>query len=130
MLEDLSMCDIDDTQIIRIGKDEKLTELVRNKYAVDYAKERWIKSIIEKSTLKIVEVLNKLSVSEDDFYAYFDALSKNKGTNASSKEKDKYTKIIDEFECKYPNVGQRVHRNLTTNKRYKTSKNLHIIVCS
>jgi len=102
MLEDLSMCDIDDTQIIRIGKDEKLTELVRNKYAVDYAKERWIKSIIEKSTLKIVEVLNKLSVSEDDFYAYFDAMSKNKGTNASSKEKDRHTKIIDAFECKYP----------------------------
>ena len=101
MLEDLAVCDVGNAQIIRIGKDEKLTELVKTRYAVDYAKERWISSIIEKSKEQITSELKALSINEHEFYEYSDAHAKSQSHNLSSKEENKTNKTITIFETKY-----------------------------
>lgn len=102
MLEDLDELSNDKSKVLRVGKDENLTEIVKQKYAVDYAQARWVKNIIVKSNAFADNLLDNLKIDKDEFNNYYNA----KIELDTLKEKEniafkKNEKIINKFEEKY-----------------------------
>ncbi len=109
MLEDLNEVSSDNSKVIRIGKDEHLTEIVKEKYAVDYAQSRWIKDVVSKSNSYVEKRLNSLNIDLDEFHEYYKAQLQYKPEGNGSNNKNK-TAIL-EFEGKY--------RDLVNSKEFK-----------
>ena len=84
MLEDLDRTSNDNSKVIRIGRDENLSDMVKEKYAVDYAQSRWVDKIIENSNKFAQKLLYSLNIDKEDFDKYCEAIMETE----FSKEKD------------------------------------------
>jgi Superfamily I DNA and RNA helicases and helicase subunits len=101
MLEDLNEVDADNSQIIRIGKVKNLSEIVKNKYAIDYVQEKWKDQIIKRSENSKLKILKYLNINESAFCEYYDAkrlVDTIKVDEIVNVEKIRLAKIIENFE--------------------------------
>lgn len=102
MLEDLYPFSTENNKVIRIGREENLTEIVKEKYAVDYAQSRWVEKTIESSKIFAEKLLKSMNIDNGDFKKYHDAcreieFSKEKGKS----EYEKARSFVSHFEEKY-----------------------------
>ncbi len=107
MLEDLDRTSNDNSKVIRIGRDENLSDMVKEKYAVDYAQSRWVDKIIKNSNEYAQKLLSSLNIDKEEFDKYCDAIietdfSKEKSEKAYEDAKsfvacfeEKYKKHLD-----------------------------------
>jgi len=102
MLEDLDQTSSDNIKVIRIGRDENLSDTVREKYAVDYAQSRWVNRIIENSNNFAQTLLSILKINKEEFDKYCEALIETKFSNNEDEKSYKSAKsFITYFEEKY-----------------------------
>lgn len=111
MLEDLDKSSNDNSKVIRIGRDENLTEMVKQKYAVEYVQARWVKKVIDNSNYFADNLLSSLGIEKEEFISYYEA----KTEIFFSREEDKKTEatsFVTHFENKY--------KELLDNKDFKS----------
>jgi len=104
MLEDLDNSSNDNIKVIRIGRDENLTEMVKQKYAVEYAQLRWVNKIVENSNKYAEKVLSSLGIDKEEFKKYCEL---SLDIKSSKEETECYTAAkvyINNFEDKYKDV--------------------------
>lgn len=96
MLEDLDRSVVDTSiKVIRIGREENLTDMVKHKYAIDYVQSKWIESVINSSNTYLNSILNCLEIDKEEFVDYCSAK-----LNASFDEKESNDNVIKRFEEK------------------------------
>jgi len=102
MLEDLDRSSNDNSKVIRIGRDENLSDMVKEKYAVDYAQSRWINKIIKDSNRFAKKLLSTLNINKEEFDKYCEAIME---TEFSKGKEDKFYEdaksFVTYFEEKY-----------------------------
>lgn len=102
MLEDLDNSTSDNNKVIRIGRDENLTEMVKEKYAVDYAQARWVNKIISNSNEAAEKYLTLLGIDKNEFNQYYEAKIEQKTSRDRESIIFKQAEtIIEKFESKY-----------------------------
>ncbi|MUK89313.1 protein kinase [Ornithinibacillus sp. L9] len=102
MLEDLDEYSDDHNKVIRIGRDENLSEIVRKKYSVDYAQSKWVKKIINNSNSFAKRLLDSMDINIGDFDRYCEAFSELKFSKEKESDFNKEAKsFVNYFEKKY-----------------------------
>lgn len=102
MLEDLDQTPSDNIKVIRIGRDENLSDTVREKYAVDYAQSRWVNRIIESSNNFAQNLLSSLKIDKEEFDKYCEAIMETKFSKGKDEKSYKSAmSFITYFEEKY-----------------------------
>lgn len=100
MLEDLNEFSDGDIKVIRVGRNENLTNLVREKYAIDKVQDAWIDEVIQKCKENKKKNLSFLNIEEEEFDNYYKNLRKEYD-NCSEEESKNIEKTIISFEEKY-----------------------------
>jgi predicted DNA helicase len=100
ILEDLDPFLIE-TKVVRIGTDDNLTDLVRDKYGIDNQKNAWIQEIITKSSENLNRSLKKLNIDDKDFIAYSNAMDYLALTDTSEEVLRQSNTLIEGFLEKY-----------------------------
>lgn len=103
MLEDLDESTSNDgNKVIRIGRSENLTDMVKQKYAVDFAQLKWVEKIIKNSNEFADSILNVLGIDKDKFLKYYEAITIIGTLKQEDEVNYNVTKsIIDNFEEEY-----------------------------
>jgi len=96
ILEDLDPY-LKDINAIRIGYDEKFSELAKEKYGLENRKKVWVQTIIAKSNESLHENLQKMNIEQYDFIAFAEALDNIAISNNTKSEIDDYQIIINSF---------------------------------
>ncbi|MZK49043.1 serine/threonine-protein kinase [Clostridium beijerinckii] len=106
MLEDLDEVTANNSnKVIRIGRSENLTDMVKQKYAVDYAQLKWVERIIDNSNKFADSMLAYLNLDKDEFIKYCEAqIIIDTVKSIEDKEYNKGKMIIDKFEDKYADI--------------------------
>lgn len=86
-----------DTNVIRIGYDEKFSELAKEKYSLENRKKWWVEKIIINSKSQLLQALDKMKIQQDHFNLFADALENIKIVNNSEQDIIDYQTIIDSF---------------------------------
>ncbi|MCC5912455.1 MAG: protein kinase [Clostridiaceae bacterium] len=102
MLEDLSECENDNNKVIRVGRDENLSDMVKEKFAVDYAQARWVNNIVEKSNTFANKLLSSLKISKGEFDKYCESSVEIEFSKEKKGEQyEEATSFVNYFEKKY-----------------------------
>lgn len=95
MLDDLIEISPNRQSMIRIGRDEKLNQQIREEYGINYVKENWVIDTINKCKEYMANTFAVLGVSKNEFETYY---SENEKLQIKDYEKDNIdTNIIDTF---------------------------------
>jgi superfamily I DNA and/or RNA helicase len=92
----------DGATLIRIGRDDDLSELSREKYSLDNRREVWIQEIKNKSSSAQIKLLNYHGIDESDFIKYAEAVEVLTISGISSSDADASNAIVNAFNEKYP----------------------------
>lgn len=76
MLDDLVEQSTKRPNLIRIGRDEKLNEDIREEYGLSYVKERWISDVRKKCSDVSSKICNDLQISKNEFDEYYKEFEK------------------------------------------------------
>lgn len=97
MIEDLIRDSKKRPDLLRIGRDEKLNEEVREDYALSYVKERWVKEVKENCMQYACTLLAEIGISKDEFDKYYQAKERIQIQNERSNSTDEnYIKLFEE----------------------------------
>ncbi|MBU5317826.1 protein kinase [Clostridium bornimense] len=100
MLEDLDECNCENLKVIRVGRDENFTNLVKVKYAIDKVQDAWVDEVIKKCKKNKKKMLNYLKVNEDEFDVYYKSIREECEDFKENELKNEKESIIN-FEEKY-----------------------------
>lgn len=98
MLDDLIQQSTKRPNLIRVGRDEKLNDAIREEYGLNYVKDNWIGTVRSNCTAEMEANCQELGVTMEEFEAYYREYEKNSISNISDAEKDKAK--IDAFIAK------------------------------
>lgn len=98
MLDDLIEQSNTRPNLIRIGRDEKLNEDIREEYGINYVKEKWINNVRKKCMEVSADICNDLQISEEEFDAYYAEYEKMQIVDFESEKIDK--EIITNLQSK------------------------------
>lgn len=96
ILEDLDPY-MNETNVIRIGYDEKFSELAKEKYGLENRKKLWIQKIIDNSKAQLLQNVDKMKFKQVDFNIFADAIENIKIANNTEQDVTSYQTIIDSF---------------------------------
>lgn len=118
MLEDLIREYKDRLDLLRIGRDEKLSEEIREKYSIGDVKERWIKDVKERCDLYAKSVMEEARIDKDEFEIYYQKLEETYIENNTLGEKD--YELISAFQKKTDGIQSgRIRKILEIQKEWK-----------
>jgi predicted DNA helicase len=100
ILEDLDPF-ISNVNTIRIGNDEKLSELAKKKYSLENRKKLWIEAIIRKSEDSLISQLENLNIEKNDFNLFAEYLERSQVKNNTQDDKETLQVFLDSFYTKY-----------------------------
>jgi superfamily I DNA and/or RNA helicase/serine/threonine protein kinase len=100
LLEDLAVS-IPSLSAVRVGKDEDLSNFVKQKYGISALKNAWIQSSISESEKKYLQVLSEFHVEEKDFRMFARAVEHGKISTTTDKEKNDAKLVVDNFLTHY-----------------------------
>jgi Superfamily I DNA and RNA helicases and helicase subunits len=78
MLDDLIVQMPVRPNLIRIGRDEKCNIAIKEKYGLEYVKEKWIADVRANCEKTSQQICNELNISQDQFKTYFKEYEKTK----------------------------------------------------
>ncbi|MCC8026854.1 MAG: AAA domain-containing protein [Clostridium sp.] len=97
MLEDLIKDSGTRPDLLRIGRDEKLKEEIREEYSISDVKERWVQNVEECCNTYQKKMLEEIGVTEDEFRLYYQHLEDSQIENIELAETDiKYLKLFQD----------------------------------
>lgn len=100
ILEDLDPY-LDEVNVIRLGHDEKFSELAKEKYSLENRKKLWIQQIINNSKELLLQNLKELKIQQDDFNLFANALEDIKISNITEQDITNFGAVINSFYEKY-----------------------------
>lgn len=89
MLEDLIRESDERPDLLRIGRDEKLNEEIREEYSINDVKEKWYQNVRRTCDNYSKNALEEIGISEEEFNEYFLKLENSKVENTDFSEKDR-----------------------------------------
>lgn len=98
MLEDLYADSDIKNKIIRIGREEKFSAIVKENYAIEKASNTWREKIVIRCNFNIIEMLKAYEVDEEEFDIYLDQVMYNK---LEKKESENDIMNFTKFETKH-----------------------------
>lgn len=118
MLEDLIQEEKNGPDILRIGRDEKLSDEIREKYSIGDVKERWVNNVKQKCTTYARNVMKEVGISEEEFLIYYQKLEESNIENNDLTEED--YEFISEFQKKTDGIHTgRIRRILEIQTEWK-----------
>ena len=84
-----------DLSLLRVGRDEKLNEGIKEKFSLSYVRDRWIELVQSRCTESFIEHCGEIGVSTAEFETYFGALEKTRFSKAELNISD--TKTISDM---------------------------------
>lgn len=100
MLDDLIEQSSEPLSLIRIGRDEKLNEQIREKYSINYVRENWINNTKNKCLEYSVGICKELQISIQDFNNYYNEYEKLQVADEKETKTKEYKAsqiMVDEF---------------------------------
>ena len=117
MIEDLIKDCKERPDLLRIGRDEKLNEEVREDYALSYVKERWVKAVKNNCKKYADTLLKEIGITEEEFCKYYQEKEKAQIENEKGKNVDK--DFIKAFEKKTSGIkSERTRKILEIQKEW------------
>ena len=118
MLEDLIREDKNKPDILRIGRDEKLSQEIREKYSIGDVKERWINDVKENCDIYAKSIMKEAGINEEEFEKYYQKLEESNTENNELTEKD--YEFISAFQKKTDGIQSgRIRKILEIQKEWK-----------
>ncbi|TCL38871.1 putative DNA helicase [Anaerospora hongkongensis] len=100
ILEDLDPY-VEDVNVIRIGYEEKISLLSREKYSLDNKKKTWVENIVCKSRKNLENELMNRGIDFSSFEQFMIAFDDLQISNRTAEEETANTNIISDFYQKY-----------------------------
>lgn len=117
MLEDLIRESDERPDLLRIGRDEKLNEEIREEYSINDVKEHWYQDVRKKCEDYAQKAFEKIGIQADDFNDYFLKLEHSRIENINLSNEDK--KYIDNFKKRTSGVkSERIRRILEIQREW------------
>lgn len=117
MIEDLIRDCNKQPDLLRIGRDEKLNEEVREDYALSYVKEKWVKRVRENCEQYANNLLSEIGIEKGEFDQYYQEKEKGKIANERRENIDK--EYIRKFEEKTSGIkSERIRKILEIQKEW------------
>ena len=117
MLEDLIRESTERPDLLRIGKDEKLNEEIKEEYSINDVKEKWYQTVRQKCNEYAKNALEEIGIQEEEFEQYFLKLEDSRIENTQFSKEDK--KFIDEFKEKTKGIkSERTRKILEIQKEW------------
>ena len=120
MLEDLIRESDERPDLLRIGRDEKLNEEIREEYSINDVKEKWYQNVRRTCDNYSKNALEEIGISEEEFNEYFLKLENSKVENTDFSEKDRT--FIEKFEEKTKGVKSEKIRKILEIQREWTEQ--------
>lgn len=117
MLEDLIRESDERPDLLRIGRDEKLNEEIREEYSINDVKEHWYQGVRGKCVDYAKKALDEIGIQMEEFNDYFLKLEDSKVENVILDEEDKL--CIDAFKKKTKGVkSERIRKILEIQREW------------
>lgn len=117
MIEDLIRDCKKRPDLLRIGRDEKLNEEVREDYALSYVKERWVKQVKDNCEQYANTLLSEIGIEKDEFDKYYQEKEKTQIQNENRTKIDRA--YIKSFEKKTSGIkSERIRKILEIQKEW------------
>lgn len=118
MLEDLIRESKDEPDVLRIGRDEKLSEEIKEKYSIGDVRDRWICDVKEKCDEYSIKVMRETAINTAEFEEYYQKLEASK-IEDNVLDKNDYA-LIKEFQNKTAGVqSSRVRKILEIQREWR-----------
>lgn len=122
MLEDLIKASDKRPDMLRIGRDDKLNESIREQYSVNDVKEHWKHQVRNNCSQYMKNVLKDFNLETEEFNEYYSILEKDKIENEALKQEEKT--LIEDFETKTcGKKGDRIREILKIQKNWMEQLN-------
>lgn len=117
MLEDLIRESSERPDLLRIGRDEKLNEEIREEYSINDVKEHWYQNVRERCEDYAKKSLDEIEIQLEEFKEYFIKLEESKIENSVLSDEDK--KYIENFKKKTKGVkSERIRKILEIQREW------------
>lgn len=117
MLEDLIRESDERLNLLRIGRDEKLNEEIKEEYSINDVKEKWYRIVREKCNRYAQNALDEIEISQKEFDKYFSKLENSKIDNTDFTVEDK--DFIEKFQEKTSGVkSERIRKILEIQREW------------
>lgn len=100
IIEDLDIYG-EGSAIIRIGADEKLSDLAREKYSFDSQKVAWVSEIADKCMQETKAILDTSNIAHQDFFAYAHSYEQLLIKGINKDDSSKAEEVVNTFLAKY-----------------------------
>lgn len=117
MLEDLIRESDERPDLLRIGRDEKLNEEIKEEYSINDVKEKWYQTVRNVCNEYSQNVLKEIGINKEEFDEYFLKLENSKVENIDFPEEDKL--FIKKFKEKTKGIkSERVRKILEIQREW------------
>lgn len=96
--------------LLRIGKDEKLSQEVRTQYSINDIREKWCQAVTQQCNEYAQNLLNEVGISLEEFNEYFSKLENSKVKNVEFSVTDKL--YIENFQEKTKDLKEEHTRKI------------------
>ena len=117
MLEDLIRESAERPDLLRIGRDDKLNEEIKEEYSINDVKEKWYQTVRQECNEYAKNALEEIGIQEEEFEQYFLKLEDSRIENTQFSKEDQ--KFIDEFKEKTKGIkSERTRKILEIQKEW------------
>ncbi len=110
MLDDLIKQSTERPNLVRVGRDEKLNDEIREEFGINYVKDNWITRVRDNCASLAEAYCEELGVSIEEFEEYYREYEKKSVSNIESTEVD--SQIIDSFIRKTNTISKERKRKI------------------
>lgn len=120
MLEDLIRESAERPDLLRIGRDDKLNEEIKEEYSINDVKEKWYQTVRQKCNEYVKNALEEIGIEKEEFEQYFLKLEDSKIENTQFSKEDQ--KFIDDFKEKTKGIKSERTRKILEIQREWTEQ--------
>ena len=120
MLEDLIRESAERPDLLRIGRDDKLNEEIKEEYSINDVKEKWYQTVRQECNEYAKNALEEIGIEKEEFEQYFLKLEDSKIENTQFSKEDQ--KFIDDFREKTKGIKSERTRKILEIQREWTEQ--------
>ncbi len=120
MLEDLIRESDERPDLLRIGRDDKLNEEIKEEYSINDVKEKWYQTVRQECSEYAKNALEEIGIKEEEFEQYFSKLEDSKIENTQFSKEDQ--KLIEGFKEKTKGIKSERTRKILEIQREWTEQ--------
>ena len=109
-----------DQNLLRIGRDDKLNEEIKEEYSINDVKENWYQTVRQVCNEYAMNALEEIGIQKAEFELYFSKLEDSKIENTQFSKEDQ--KLIDRFKEKTKGIKSERTRKILEIQREWTEQ--------